>query len=199
MTKITQVPLVFRRLEAEDLNFIYPHWLNSYRTAPFSQLMPAKYFKLEHKKIITSLLTKAKTIVAVDPGDLNLIYGFMTHETTDGYPVIHYLYVKEAFRGLGIAKALLSEIGIHSRHNQVFTSHMTHIARDCLEKRTPLPDRKKNMSGKRKLVKEIFKEGIITETQYELALKKYSEPLEKTHQPPLERHEWIYFPYLITG
>lgn len=101
--------------EAEDKNFILNSWLKSYRRAPWSQYVPNEVYFPEHKAIIESLLADPCTSVKVlvlDDADRNFIVGYsvtaLAPATLGGEVYfVHWVYIKDTFRGLGLTKALL--------------------------------------------------------------------------------------------
>lgn len=64
------------------------------------------------KPLMTGLLQRSRTVLAVNPDDADQIYGYCVHTYADDIPVVHYLYVKAVFRGFGVMPALLNYIDI---------------------------------------------------------------------------------------
>lgn len=112
----------------EDKNFILNSWLKSYRRAPASQYIPNEIYFPAHKALIESLLADPATSVKVlvlDDADRNFIVGYSV--TALAPPVfggevyfVHWVYIKDTFRGLGLTKALLPPPG-----STIRASHMT--------------------------------------------------------------------------
>lgn len=96
-------------LEA-DVNFILSTWLRSYydelkRNGTKGVIYPKDdVFFQGHQERIKNLLKSAKCEVCTAPDDDNQIIGWVTF---DNYAV-HYCYVKQVFRKMGVAKALIS-------------------------------------------------------------------------------------------
>jgi hypothetical protein len=99
-----------RPLRDGDVNFILSTWLKSYYDAltTFSKRAQAKiappneiFFK-EHQEKIKAELLKSKCLVCVAPDEENQIIGYIVF---DG-DCLHYCYVKQVFRKMGVAKAL---------------------------------------------------------------------------------------------
>ena len=87
----------------EDFNFVISSWLKSSRHR-FKQLTNEDYFDPYKEKII-DLLQEADVVVMEDEEN-DLILGFIAFTPED---TVHYVYVKYAFRKMGIAKALIEE------------------------------------------------------------------------------------------
>ena len=103
------LPITIRPLIANDLNFVYDTWLMSYRNT----LMPEggardKFYRMMRKRVSMLLLRGAKALVAVDPSEPDYIYGFICAEEN----LLHYVYVKDAYRGNGVSLQLTAEAGL---------------------------------------------------------------------------------------
>lgn len=97
-----------REAEAQDIQFIYATWLNSYRYDGFaSKGVRNSVFFPEYNKIIDSILAKPDTrvLLAHVKGEPDVLLAYLVYENN----MIHYCFCKEAFRGFGIASALYKE------------------------------------------------------------------------------------------
>ena len=76
---------------------------------PFAQNMSNDTFFHHHKQVIEKILEKpdVHTIMIVEDTDLDHIYGYAVVENLGEAHIIHYVYVKHAYRKLGLAKTLL--------------------------------------------------------------------------------------------
>ena len=96
-------------------NFIFQTWLKAYRyDSPFGKGIPNKVFFDRHHKILERILARptAKVLAAVEPTEHSTLFGYLAFEASIDRPVIHFAYVKEAFRKLGVAKALFTHASI---------------------------------------------------------------------------------------
>jgi len=102
-----------RLAKPEDLNFIFSCWLRNYRhSSQFAKKVSnAVYYKWHHKVIERIIGRGAQVRIAHPIGEPDIILGFSCLELFEDAPLIHFIYVKKAFRGMGIAKALLFETG----------------------------------------------------------------------------------------
>lgn len=96
-----------RPATGKDLSFIYDTWLNSFRyDSPLGKSCKNSIFFNEYKLVIDRVLSEAETLVAHTPEDENLILAYLVHEAPR---LLHYAFCKDAFRRLGITKALFLE------------------------------------------------------------------------------------------
>jgi GNAT superfamily N-acetyltransferase len=124
-----------------DGNFVYSSWLNSYRESaiggwksPTGEAMAlGVYYKRARSRIDALIKRGAELKVACDPEDTNIILGWMCAED----PVLHYVYVKEAYRRQGIALSLLAACGLSSSRI-IPCSHWTPSAEEVAAKRPSL-------------------------------------------------------------
>ena len=76
-----------------------------------------------HNKTINGLLDNCECIVTCDEEDPDLIYGFMIYEHLKDYDVLHYIYVRNSFRGKALAGKMLEVC--KSKNDSVALSHLT--------------------------------------------------------------------------
>ena len=60
-----------------------------------------------HDIILKKILTNCTLLVACDPEDTDVIWGYVAFDQVD--PVLHFVYVKGAFRRMGIGTRLMEE------------------------------------------------------------------------------------------
>jgi len=101
-----------RLAKPEDLNFIFSCWLRNYRhSSQFARkISNTVYYKYHHKVIERIIGRGAQVRIAHQVGEPDIILGFACMESFENTPVLHFIYVKKAFRGLGIAKKLVWEL-----------------------------------------------------------------------------------------
>jgi hypothetical protein len=97
---MSDIQILFRTPTVRDYNFLISSWTKSARHA-FPDVDDKVYYQ-DYKSKVRDLLANKDTLLAVDPEDSSIILGFMTYEPN----IIHYVYVKHALRGFGIAKQL---------------------------------------------------------------------------------------------
>lgn len=103
--------LKLRSALGSDLNFIFDTFRESMRMdSSLGRSCKASIFKREFNRVIDHLLEKAKTTIACMVEDENVILGYLIWEPS----IIHYCFVKRAFRGMGIAKELVQSSNLSS-------------------------------------------------------------------------------------
>jgi len=120
---MTKLPILLRPANETDIPFLFNTWLKSYRNSYFATLIPNPVYFTEHHKIIESLLKDSQVIIACNENDTTQIYGYIVADNSDTALAVHYIYVKQSFRRLGIAKMLLSSL----RPDQDTAAVCTHI------------------------------------------------------------------------
>jgi hypothetical protein len=121
------LPIEYRDAGENDLAFILSSWLKSFRDEESTRACPNEIFFIHHKRLVQKILSKAKVVVIVNPTDANHIYGFLCFEDTAQGRVIHFMYVKNAFRKLGLAKTALM-IHVKTEEKPIYYTHKTYGA-----------------------------------------------------------------------
>jgi GNAT superfamily N-acetyltransferase len=103
---------LLREARESDLPFVFNSWLKAYRDAGAVRGVPnTAYYNGQHDVIDEILHTAGVTcIIACDPKDTDQIFGWAVLVKED--KTVHMVYVKQPFRLFGIAKALLTIMGI---------------------------------------------------------------------------------------
>lgn len=109
--------VAYRLLDPSEHNFIYNSFLKSYRDSPMVKGVPNTiYFKKQHDLIELFLVDpRSRAIVACNAQDPEQIYGYILAQSRPGDAqgdvlVVHWVYVKQPFRNLGIAKQLFAKL-----------------------------------------------------------------------------------------
>jgi hypothetical protein len=93
----------------------------SFRPSKWAGVLPGLLWFDPHRKALMELIARpgVKVLMAVNPQEddpKHEIYGFLIHGVYSGreyaMPVVHYAYVKEAFRRSGIMQYLFTTAGI---------------------------------------------------------------------------------------
>lgn len=117
-TTLAATGLITRPGREQDAPFIFNSWLRSYRRSKAAQQVGNDVYYAQHHKCIERTLQRASTqvLVAVPAalGESDTICGYIVTERVPGADkalVVHYVYVKETFRRLGLAKGMLQAAG----------------------------------------------------------------------------------------
>lgn len=122
-----KLPIKIRPATDQDVAFILNSWLKSYREhGPIAQHVSNTIYFASHHKILQKVIKRATTLVAVNENDDSQIYGYAVGERIEGHFVIHFVYVKQGFRKMGIATSLYnmfehdrSSVGIFTHHTRM--------------------------------------------------------------------------------
>ncbi len=104
----------FRTAVVTDLPFLYDAWLSSFRDSKWAGVIPNNEYRATYTKTINDLLRRGMVVtMATADDDPNQFLGFIAHEVRpSGEYAVHYCYVKDGFRGHGLAKDLARHIGL---------------------------------------------------------------------------------------
>jgi len=92
-----------------DEAFVMSTWLKNYRDAAAVRAVPGPiYFKYQRERIEKILKDKStRVVIGCSPIDPEFVYGYAVL----GEPnAVHYIYVKESCRNLGVSKVLLNSL-----------------------------------------------------------------------------------------
>ena len=121
-----------RAVRDTDMALVYSTWLRSYRfNSNFAKKLSNKVYYEWHHKVIERLFGRgAFCLMACDASDNNIVFGYLVGERSGIGNIIHFIYIKKAFRGLGIMRQLLSASGLSFN---IF-SHYTEFCDEYLKK-----------------------------------------------------------------
>jgi len=119
---------ILRDMVEADYPFLYSSWLKSYKPSRSVGPLPSNLYWSVVKETIEQILARKGIIckVACNSEDPEQIFGYLVAEDNGALPVCHYLYVKQPFRRLGIARMLINAFLAERR-----TFKHTFKTRDC--------------------------------------------------------------------
>lgn len=93
-----------------DRGYLMDTWLQTYRASPFAKKLPdfAYWSDFGHVGLVESIVNTVPGKVACLPDAPEFIYGYAV---SDGH-FLHYLFVRNEFRGQGLGRALLDAVGM---------------------------------------------------------------------------------------
>lgn len=113
-----------------DINFIYSTFLKAFKhDSDVGKSVEGSVFFDEYQLVADKILDTADVFVACDPNNDFVIYGYLICEPS----ILHFAFVKEGFRRLGIAKSLYLAAEHRSGEFESFT-HKTHNATRVISK-----------------------------------------------------------------
>ncbi len=101
-----------RSARASDMAFVIDAWKKSYEGAPAVRGADREHYRVEMTRAIRRLCDRAEIRIATAPDDDDHLLGFAAFVTTDDGAELHYVYVKQDFRKMGIARALLADLKV---------------------------------------------------------------------------------------
>lgn len=120
--------IALRGAHKDDLSFIYSTWLRGlyYGDSVFSEMEKTAFMKVYHS-VITSILNLvgSKVIVACLKEDPEIILGYAV--VSGDEKVLHWVFVKKSWRGIGIAKSLVPS-------TVQYVTHLTKVALGIIRK-----------------------------------------------------------------
>lgn len=122
-------PYRVRAYQAADAPFIYATWLNSFK--PYrDRRVPRDLYYTEQHNLITRLMRDSVqtgfTLVACNRDDADQTLGWLVGDyrpDTTGGRVLHYVFTKALYRGMGVAAALLKQFAHEAAPITGFTHH----------------------------------------------------------------------------
>lgn len=105
---IDGIEYLIRPGRASDHSFVVESWVMSYRHQSRAKDAGRSYLR-GHKRLVRGLLERTPLRVACLAEDDDVIVGWACLVEGD-MPLVHYGFVKEAFRGKGIARALFANV-----------------------------------------------------------------------------------------
>ena len=124
-----QIGILLRAPEPDDraIRFVLDSWCKTVAAEPpwnfgstrHTPPPPHPLLIYEHDTILKKIIHKSTITLACDPDDPDTVWGYVC---TDG-DLLHFIYVKSAFRGFGIGGCLLRAADLPD--SNVVTSHRT--------------------------------------------------------------------------
>lgn len=106
-----------RQATADDITFVMHSWVDSYRTAHAAGLIQMSDWAGVMLPQVAKVLARpgVEVLVAANPQNAGTradIFGWLCHERGHRRPLVHYVYVKDDFRGHGFARLLMRKAGV---------------------------------------------------------------------------------------
>ncbi len=112
---MNMIPSVaYREAGDGDQAFIMDSWLRSCKHSRYVGPIPMDEYTATMSKWVGNILKRdgVQLILAVNPEFEDQIFGFICVERGFRFPVVHYCYVKQPYRKLGIARGLFEASNI---------------------------------------------------------------------------------------
>lgn len=103
-----QIQIAVREPTNSDTNFITNSWLESFRQGGYmNATVPNRVYFNQHHRILEKIVPRSRILVACNSTDTRQVFGWICAELMDRHLVIHYIYIKDDFRQMGIASRLV--------------------------------------------------------------------------------------------
>lgn len=111
MRDTATVNFVFRRYREEcDAPLVFNSWCSGVRGKyPLSNVDSGSFKEFHRLVLLESLVERCGVRIACSVEDRDFVFGWCVSELVGDTYVVHFVYVKEIFRGFGIAKSLLMD------------------------------------------------------------------------------------------
>ncbi len=98
-------------------------WSSSYKKSHYAGLIwHEDWAAVMHPQIAKVLARpEVSVLLAFDKDDPDFLYGFIAGDTSEGVPVVHYVYCKEPYRKQGIARRMFAALGVDPANYFVYT------------------------------------------------------------------------------
>jgi ribosomal protein S18 acetylase RimI-like enzyme len=126
--------LRLRAAKASDEPFIFNSWLVSHQDgSPQARFILKKIYFNHHKEIVNKLIQGSNVCIVHPEEDEDQIIGYMVFKHINDISFIHYIYVKQVFRKMGVARLMIEAcfgprsaevMPIISTHATSFFSHL---------------------------------------------------------------------------
>ncbi len=114
---------ILRKFKETDRDFITRSILMSFMHGSKEvQKINRDSYMQAHNGTLNKLIDNCESLIICDPEDEDLIYGFIIYENGEKFDVLHYIYVRKAFRKNRFAAELLSKV---FKKRNLAVSHMT--------------------------------------------------------------------------
>lgn len=129
-----ELPVRIRAFNEPDKNLILSSWLKSYRDAPEVVDVPNELYFSAQQMLIGYIASQADVMVACAHDNPDEILGWVCYQKgPQDSLVLHFVYVKKAFRCFGLGTKLMTAAG-WVPGSRVWASHRTIKARGFLSK-----------------------------------------------------------------
>lgn len=135
--QIEPKPYFFRPYSNDDLNFIQRSWGKSYFDGcGYDEFLRAQEFDFHHRPLRDRILAcpRVAIIVCASRADQDTIVGYIIVEMPrkTNATILHYLYVKKDFWGMGIANELIDSA---IKSDIILMTHVTEKAARIMQKK----------------------------------------------------------------
>ena len=123
------IPFEYRQPTSDDTSFIYATWLNNARRLFDHRFIRSRIYFKGYKSHIERIMRDAQVTVICNPESPTQIFGWVCFTPKTEFTLVHYAFVKETYRNLGLMKALIG-----SFPGQKVITHITPKVQEVTDK-----------------------------------------------------------------
>jgi len=121
---MSERPWLLADARPTDMAFVFDSWLKSYADSSFACDIDNDSYYANQQSVIVDLVKRSNVVVAVDQEDSDHLFGWACVEQSGPTHIVHYVFVKHAMRGMGVARSILEAlVPTHSKEHPLFASH----------------------------------------------------------------------------
>lgn len=104
-----------------DRPFVIGTWSANYKNSHYAGIVQSEDWPDVMHEAIRKILDRpgTRTLVAYDPP--SFLYGAIVGDTSGPMPVVYWVYVKDPYRGAGIARGLFAALGVDPAREFLYT------------------------------------------------------------------------------
>lgn len=134
MTNEAGTSLIYRPYSESDIPFIRSSWANSYYKGctNHKDIDPQEFHRM-HRLLIDRFFERSNgTVVVVHfENEPDIIMGWIAVEIISTHMIIHYVYIKNSFKQMGILDNLIKRV--NSKNKPIIITHLTDKARRIIQ------------------------------------------------------------------
>ena len=142
--------ILIRPATRGDIPLITDSWMKSFRRSDFARDIPGREYQYFHHKILEQVIPDGRVLVACNAEHTDQLLGWICFDTYDDVFIVHYVYVKQRYKGRGLARLLYDSA----------RSRCPQQNRLCYTHRPPV-FRAKNEDGRRWLDDKLREMGFV--------------------------------------
>ena len=128
------MPVEIRLAVEGDIPYVAKTWVETYRKAgQWSKGMTDGVYYPAHRNLANHLIGQASTVVACNPDHPTHLLGFACGERRNDVLTMHFVCVKFALRGFGVAR-LMMEAFEYDGQEPIICTHWTHATHDMMRR-----------------------------------------------------------------
>lgn len=108
MTNTSKLPVKLRPYRESDKGFVFSTYLKTQRTS-YQDTVDIVYFTGMQNRMM-GMISNCNITIACNKDDEDQIYGYVISSQHGKTPIIHFVYIKQPFRKVGLATLLTGSI-----------------------------------------------------------------------------------------